>query len=546
MNILIQYLNNKKWYLIGGLIGSSMFAHLFNLITYRKITDFINSSHFTGSTCTFVSFFVHLLLIHLSQTLIKYALEKIISTGIKDLFKTIMGCIMFNTMDFFKRDISGKINQIWAYLNNIEIMMEKILIDFPKILTFMIYYIYVIYSSYPKILFVIIPINILLMIILHPFSKKQHKLQKEKILLDIDTKNRILEATSNIEFVKLNSKETHEINRIDSTFNKYMQNKMHDKFIGVCSNFLSQLFNDYLSLIIYSIGLIYIIDKTMSPIDLVYLAINTGNFCQYIIQTKEIYNYYKKTSPRIEIIYHILNSNNKLPEDSIYLEKNFNNSKDIVFQDITFSYDGKTNVIDNLNFEFINNKINLLFGPNRCGKSTIIKLLMRLHELDDNGGNIFYKGINTKQIALKDLRKKIVFVSQEPCIFNETIAYNIKYGTENIDDNAIADLCEIIYSRDWFINNKNKITGFRGKNLSGGEKKKIQLINAICRDPEIIIFDEPTNTLDSNSIKWFNEFVKLLKDKFNKTIVIITHDSRLKETSDHIIDLYKKQIESQN
>jgi len=121
---------------------------------------------------------------------------------------------------------------------------------------------------------------------------------------------------------------------------------------------------------------------------------------------------------------------------------------------------------------------------------------------------IYFKGNDIKELTLRELRKRIVFVSQEPYIFNESILYNIKYGNEKVMDAKVIELCDIIYSRDWLLQNKDKSTGFRGRNLSGGEKKKIQLINAICRDAEVIIFDEPTNTLDSNAIIWFNEFIK--------------------------------------
>ena len=74
--------------------------------------------------------------------------------------------------------------------------------------------------------------------------------------------------------------------------------------------------------------------------------------------------------------------------------------------------------------------------------------------------------------------------------------------------------------------------------MSGSEKKKVQLINALCRDDaEVLIFDEPTNTLDSMGISWFNDFVKLLRDKYKKTIIIITHDLRLKDISDNLVEI---------
>lgn len=230
--------------------------------------------------------------------------------------------------------------------------------------------------------------------------------------------------------------------------------------------------------------------------------------------------------------------NNKASHEQNYNQID-NNIGGIIYDNVTFSYDGTINVIRNLSFEFKDNKINLLLGPNGSGKSTLIKLLLRLYELEnkENENNIYFRNVNVKDLSLKELRKKITFVSHEPHIFNESVLYNIKYGNENVADNMIIELCDILYSREWLLQNKNNLAGFRGRNLSGGERKKIQLINAICRNSDVIIFDEPTNTLDSNALQWFNEFVINLRDNHHKTIVIITHDIRLKAVSDHTVDL---------
>lgn len=538
MNILFDYINKHKRCAILTMILTNIGISFYKLNTYKKLTDFItivDSLSFKENI--FLSFFIKLMAVHLILNLIKYLIEKIISLGINDLFKRIVNKIINKHMDFFKKDnIQTKINHIWLYLSNIEVLIEKLLIDLPKILTFITYYIYIIYNLYPPALLFLLPINLFVMFALHPFSKKQYKLQKEKTALDLDVKNKLLEVTSNIEFVKLNNKEENEINRISNSYNKLINNKLQDRWINFNIESLSLIFNDFLTLIIYSIGTIFIIRRSIDPIKLLYLAINTGHFYFQLINLKDIYNYYKKITPKIEIINEILNhdSLNKTYSDQIN-DKN-EDEENIVFKDITFSYNGLNNVLNNITFKFLNNKINLLLGPNGCGKSTLIKLLLRLYDLDDNS-NIYFQGNNIKNMLKKELREKIVFVSQDPNIFNESVIYNIKYGNEDVDDHKLIELGHVIYSRDWLIRNKNKSAGFRGRNLSGGEKKKIQLMNAIAKNAEVIIFDEPTNTLDSKAIQWFNEFIYILKNKYKKTVIIITHDIRLKEVSDHIVDI---------
>ena len=537
---VLNYLNNHKLCVITIIILTNVITQLSKLFIYKNLTEFIiNITTLLGSDSLLISFFIKLFAINLLQELIKYLLEKIIAIGINDLFNKITKCIMYNTMEFYEKDIHNKISQIWMYLNNIEILMVKFLIEFPKIVTFIGYYIYTIYSLYPQAILFIIPTNLFITIALHSLSKKQYKLQRKRTKLDIDVKNKLLESTTNIEFIKLNNNEQQEINRINEAFRYYTTNKIYDKWINFCIDFLSNVYNDFILLVIYSVGIIYIVEEELRPIDLLYLAVNTGNFYYQIVQLKEIYNYYMRINPKLEIIYNILDSKEEKVEVKKVIDYDISNlnNKNITYKNITFSYNKVINVINNLSFEFIGNKINLLLGPNGSGKSTLIKLLLRLYNVEDN--NIYFRGCDINSMSLKELRDKICFVSHEPYIFNESVLYNIKYGTETISDNRILELCDVLYSRDWILQNRNKSAGFRGRNLPGGEKKKIQLINAICRDSEVIIFDEPTNTLDNNALLWFNEFIKLLRDKYNKTIVIITHDIRLKDVSDHIVDLTK-------
>src|SRR4029078_1867259 len=123
-------------------------------------------------------------------------------------------------------DAQNKVSHIWQNFSNIENLMEKLIIEFPKIITFICYYIYTIYQLYPHALLFIIPVNFLIIFSLHQFSKKQNKLQRKRALLDLEVKNKLLEATSNIEFVKMNNREDHEIDRINESFDKYVSNKI--------------------------------------------------------------------------------------------------------------------------------------------------------------------------------------------------------------------------------------------------------------------------------------------------------------------------------
>jgi len=537
---MLEYLDSYKWYTIFGILTMNVISQLYKLSVYKYLTELIiNVSHLITTNYIFLGFFIKLFLIHSLQTLIKYILEKLIAIGIKDIFQKMVTRAMNDPLDFYKKDINTKINQIWAYLNNIEVLMCKLLIDLPIIITFMMYYAYMICSLYHPVLLFIIPANIFIMLVLHPFYLKQYKLQKEGTSLDVTTKHKLIEAIANIEYVRLNNHESHEIQKICVAHNLYSNNKLHDKWLSSCINFISFIYTDFIISVIYSIGVLYITNKWLSPINLLYIVIHTGNFYYQSALLKDIYNYYIKIPKKSEIFHHMLDNQLTISHNnniSSAIETNVNN---ITYKNVTFSYNKIVNVINNLSFEFVGKNINLLLGPNGCGKSTIIKLLLRLYNSDS--GSIYFKGTNINEMSLETLRNNIVFVGQEPNIFNDTVLYNIKYGNETISNTKIMELCDILYSREWLLINQHKQAGFRGKNLSGGEKKKIQLINAmckaICKNANVIIFDEPTNTLDSTALIWFIDFIKLLKITYDCTIIIITHDIRLKDICDNIVDL---------
>ena len=557
----LNYLLADKGYYIIGLILINLITYIFRFTQYRSLTEFISSleddssADSAGLNTILIIYFAKLFLVHCIFNTTYYYLEKYVTSRIRKIFNDIINRMIHYKIEFFKKNNNNKISQLWFYLNNIEILIEKLVLELPRIVAFLLYYTYTIYSFSTQSLLAILPINLLMVYILHPLSKKQYQYQQERLELDINTKNRLFETTSNIEFVKLNNKQEYEINKITTLYDKYIYNKINDKRITTCVSVISEIFDDILILVIYSFGAFYVLNNTMKPIQLLYLAIHTGNFYYQMIKLKDIYNYYQRVYPKLQIVYDIISyedievvdrlaeskSPKALKQDhlskSARVDRIAELKQDIIFKNIIFSYEKNKQVLNDVSFTFKHNKINVLLGPNGSGKSTLIKLLMRLYELDSENGSIYYNGTDIKDMNLSSLRKDIIFVSHDPPIFNDTIMNNIKYGNDDMEDYKIINMCRVLDCDRWVIENKDKVAGFRGRNLSGGEKKKVQLLNAICKKGDTIIFDEPSNALDSNAIKWFIDFVRKLKFKHYKTVIIITHDLRMIDVSDHIIDL---------
>ena len=194
----------------------------------------------------------------------------------------------------------------------------------------------------------------------------------------------------------------------------------------------------------------------------------------------------------------------------------------IEFEDVTFSYDGKRRVLNNINLEVNKGQLVAIVGESGSGKSTIASLI--LNSYSATSGNIKVNDINIENISSDDLYKKISLVSTNSYIFNGTILDNLLMGNRNAKDEEIDDALK--KSRlDEFINSLkdgvNTNVGEGGNSLSGGQKQRLSLARAILADREMIIFDEATSNIDVESEEAIWKAIYELA--VNKTILVISH-----------------------
>jgi len=194
---------------------------------------------------------------------------------------------------------------------------------------------------------------------------------------------------------------------------------------------------------------------------------------------------------------------------------------DISFNDVSFSYKDNNKILDKINLKFENGKVTALVGASGCGKSTIVKLVYRLWDVDE--GNITIDNVPINEYNLKHIRSKISIVTQDLLLFDDTILNNLTLN-RNIDRDYVDQICKEVDIYDFITNLPQEfetIVGEKGVKLSGGQKQRIAIARAILSDSKIVIFDEATSALDSLSQKHISENIdKYLKDK---TVVKIAH-----------------------
>ena len=195
----------------------------------------------------------------------------------------------------------------------------------------------------------------------------------------------------------------------------------------------------------------------------------------------------------------------------------------IEFKNINFSYEvNEGEVLKSINLKFLGGKMTSLVGHSGSGKSTILNLIPRFY--DAQSGDISIDGQSIYQTTIKSLRKNISLVSQETTLFDDTIKNNIKYANLEANDEEVYEVARLSYC-DEFINNlPNKyetLIGENGVRLSGGEKQRISIARAMMKKSSIILLDEATSSLDSDTESKIQEALKILTK--NKTTVVIAH-----------------------
>jgi ABC-type multidrug transport system fused ATPase/permease subunit len=194
----------------------------------------------------------------------------------------------------------------------------------------------------------------------------------------------------------------------------------------------------------------------------------------------------------------------------------------IEFRDVSFSYNHEEAILDGLSFAVKPGQKAAIVGRSGAGKSTIINLLCRFY--DPQKGSITLDGLDLRNIKLHSLRKSIGLVSQEIVLFNTTIMENIKYGNPRATDDDILEAVRRAHIHELIESLPEKydtVTGDRGVKLSGGERQRLSIARTILKDPEILILDEATSSLDSKSERLIQQSIEPLMR--NRTCVIIAH-----------------------
>ncbi|MEO6455988.1 MAG: ABC transporter ATP-binding protein [Ginsengibacter sp.] len=436
-----------------------------------------------------------------------------------------------------KGDIMSRLTNDLAEVEGSSISVLETVFKEPITLVLFLIYLVVLSPQLTLFLLILLPVSGFVIGRIGRSLKKQSTHMQEKLGAILST---IDETLGGIRIIKAFNAEKKQLNKFNTQNEELFKiknraNRRRDlaspvsEVLGICA----------VVAVLWYGGKLVLKNTFLDPGDfLTYIAF----FSQLIQPLKSLstasYNI-KRGAASIERIENFINTDEAIKEvEHPLCLVSFNDC--IEFKNVGFAYGDKI-ILEDINLVIKKGKMIALVGSSGSGKSTLADLLPRFHDV--TSGEILIDGIGIKQYSLKSVRSQMGIVTQEPILFNDTIANNIALGMDNASDEQIIKASQIANARDFILKKETTYQtniGDRGSKLSGGEKQRITIARAVLKNPSILILDEATSSLDTESERLVQDAINRLME--HRTSLVIAHRLSTVRHADEIIVLKQGKI----
>jgi len=414
--------------------------------------------------------------------------------------------------------ISHVTNDVMILRESLDQAFNRITRD-PLLVLIYVGFMFVISWKLLLISILVLPFTFFMMYLIGKKLRSYSAIAQERMA---DVNSVLEENVSNIRIVKGFNTDNYEISKFKKFVDGYFRTLLKISRIRLMSNPINELLGTAATVIIIWFGGRNVLGGVgLSAADFVLFAFAMFSLIAPVKSLSNLHIKIQEGMAAAERIFMVLDKSIEI--------KNAPDAVDIThfkecirFEAINFSYETTSDVLRNVSFEAEKGKLIAIVGPSGAGKSTLCDLIPRYY--DPTGGSIMIDGINLKKIKLSSLRSLLGIVTQETMLFNDTIYNNITYGLDNISREKVVEASKIANAYD-FINGFKKgfdtPIGNKGVMLSGGQRQRLAIARAVLRNPQILIFDEATSSLDTESEQQVQEAIDRLLA--GRTTFVIAH-----------------------
>ena len=461
---------------------------------------------------------------------------------IRDLRNKLYSHFHYLSLSYFNKNKSGEltavlVNDIDNMRNSLSIMFQKLFVE-PINIIILMSLLFIVSTKLALIALLIIPVSgIIIFGISHSIRRRSARSQAQLAGMT----SMIAETIGSMRIVKAFATKGFEINRFAKETQKYYKLMLRRDRLRFVSSPVSETFGATIAALLLWVGARdVLVIESISSEDFLRFILLLFSLFQPIKNLTNVVNELQNGLASADRVFAIMDTKSDIQDIDNAVEVN-DLKNTLSFDNVSFSYGDENKVLNNINFKINKGEILALVGPSGAGKSTLVDLIPRFY--DTLSGSIKIDGKDIKELNINSLRYLMGIVTQETFLFDDSVKANIAYGVENISDDKIKDAAIAANAHEFIKelpDGYNTIIGERGVSLSGGQKQRIAIARAIVKNPPILILDEATSSLDSESEKHVQSAIENLMSE--RTVFVIAHRLSTVHNANKILVLENGQI----
>ncbi|WP_232687047.1 ABC transporter ATP-binding protein [Halobacterium zhouii] len=380
-----------------------------------------------------------------------------------------------------------------------------------------------------------------LMVVLTGWFMKRAEPRYERQRAAVGNLNTRLEnSLSGVELVKTSAAEDHETERVRSASYRFFRDTMDVLRLSYVYRPGMELLAGISFAVTFAVGGFWLLygapgplTGTLSPGAFVTFIFLTQRFVTPLAEVSNIVDQYENAKASSARVFGLMDVPARVTDAPDATELTDVEGR-VEYDDVTFGYESDEDVIHDVSFEAESGDTVALVGPTGAGKSTLCKLLMRMYDV--NSGAVSVDGHDVREVTLDSLREHVGYVSQDTFLFDGTIAENVKYGQFDASRDAVVEAAKAADAHEFvheLFDGYDTEVGERGVKLSGGQRQRIAIARAILQDPEVLVFDEATSDVDTETELRIQESLDDLAA--DRTAVVIAHRLSTVQNADQIL-----------